>query len=145
MLFLGRGSKVCPKINFSEARQPHTRATREALKLRLQQSQQLSHPRSAQRALFEKTLSLFRSYRAAGCLGPADGSSVPRRSPDSENENGEDAQWQAQMDKNRRGHAPKLTCNGKILLDYDHTGRAFVWSVTPANFRLCCCTDSCDT
>ncbi|KZP03707.1 hypothetical protein FIBSPDRAFT_768547 [Athelia psychrophila] len=131
-----QGSKVCPEIDLVQASQPHTRATREALKFRLQQSQQLSHPRSAQRALFEKTLSLFRSYRTAGCLGPADSGSTPRRSPDDSDEDDEDVRWQAQTEKNRRGHAPKRTCNGRIILDHDHTGRAFVWYISEGLFDL---------
>lgn len=134
MPFLGQGSKVCPKIDLAEARQPHTQATREALKLRLQHSQQLNHPESANRALFEKTLSLFRSYRAVGCLGPVDSAPNPRDdSSDSDDSDVQEARWKTQMDKNRRGHAPKKTCNGRIVLDYDHTGRAFVWSVPLAN------------
>lgn len=144
MLLIGQGIKVCPKNKISEVCQPHTRATREALKFRLQQSQQPHHPKSAQCALFEKTLSLFRSHRTAGCLGPAGCDSILPGSPDSDGDSGDsdDTLWKAQTDKNRRGHAPKRTCKGKIMLDYDNTGRAFIWSVPLAtNPALKCCAD----
>ena len=115
----GQGCKVCPYVDIAKARQPHVKATREALKLRVIESQQghlygsLPH-----QALFEKTLSLYRTYVIHGCLGP------PNESPT--DANSQDDQWIDRNERARRGHEPKRSCNGQLIFDYDHNGKAFV-------------------
>ncbi|KZP11654.1 hypothetical protein FIBSPDRAFT_913544 [Athelia psychrophila] len=99
-------------------RESHATSDREALKQRLRESRRES---SATRALFEKTLSLYRSYLVLGCLGPA--SDHP---PPSDIEDREDFAWLVQMQKIRRGHHPEVTCSGRILLEHDYTGQAFI-------------------
>ena len=80
--------------------------------------QQLPYGTSAQQALFEKTLSLYRAYQVHGCLGPIDSLAI--------NTVNDEDEWTVQNRKARRGHDPKLTCNGQLVLDYDHAGKAFV-------------------
>lgn len=105
-----------------KACQPHERATRDDLKLRVMQSQRSRlHGTSAHQALFEKTLSLYRAYLVHGCLGPTDTSCTAIASADF----GDD-QWVLQNERSRRGHDPKPTCNGRLIFDYDHSGKAFV-------------------
>jgi hypothetical protein len=101
-----------------EAQKPHENVTREDLKLLVAQ-QQRPHGTPAQQALFEKTLSLYRVYRVHGCLGPLDPLAISTA-------NDEGDEWATQKEKARRGHNPKLTCNGQLVFDYDHTGKAFV-------------------
>lgn len=70
----GQGCKICPFSDADNAHTPHTHATRDALKQRLKESQYQMRTVgtcSAQWALFEKTLSLYRSYHVNGCMGPA--------------------------------------------------------------------------
>jgi hypothetical protein len=117
ILASGQGCKVCPYADTVEAQKPHENVTREDLKLRVAQ-QQRPYGTSAQQALFEKTLSLYRVYRVHGCLGPLDPLAI-------DTVNDED-EWAAQNQKARRGHNPKLTCNGCLVFDYDHAGKAFV-------------------
>lgn len=103
------------------ARQPHEKATREDLQWRLVQSRQLRvQGRVSYQALSEKTLALYRAYRVHGCLGPPDDNTNLR------NRDLQDDEWAAQVKKARRGHDAKLTCNGQLIFDYDHTGKAFV-------------------
>jgi hypothetical protein len=101
-----------------EARKPHENVTREDLKLRVAQ-QQRPHGTPAQQALFEKTLSLYRVYRVHGCLGPLDPLTISTADDEGD-------EWAIQNQKARRGHNPKLTCNGQLAFDYDQTGKAFV-------------------
>jgi hypothetical protein len=109
-------------VDIGKAQQPHERATREDLKLCVTQSQQSRlHGTSAHQTLFEKTLSLYRAYLVHGCLGPADTSTTGAINKDF----GDD-QWAVQTERSRRGHDPKATCNGKLIFDYDHNGKAFV-------------------
>jgi hypothetical protein len=117
ILVLGQGCKVCPYMDMSEAQKPHQAVTPEDLKLRVTQQQQ-PEGNSAQRALFEKTLSLYHVYRVHGCLSPTD---MPAISKDDEQD-----EWPALNQKARRGHNPKLTCNGQLIFDYDHTGKPYV-------------------
>lgn len=100
---------------------PHETATRDALKSRLRESRKLRYVSRAQQALFSKTLTLYRSYRVHGCLGPASLPVVPISELGSEVD-----PWLTQLQKIRRGHDPKLTCDGKLIFDYDGEGEAFV-------------------
>ena len=103
--------------------EPHQRATREDLRLRLAQDQHVRmHGTSARQALFEKTLSLYRAYCAHGCLGPADASTNTKHAA-------EDNQWISQNKRAQRGHDSKPTCDGELIFDYDLNGKAFVRSV----------------
>jgi hypothetical protein len=115
----GQGVKVCPYVDMAKARKPHQSVTHSDIKLRAQQQQ----PRktSAQQALFEKTLSLYRGYRVHGCLGPAEA----QLAQDS-GEDDQDNDWMVQTRKSRRGHDAKLTCSGQLIFDYDRDGKAFV-------------------
>jgi hypothetical protein len=105
-----------------KAREPHQKATHKDLKRCFTQNQQTPSYLSAHQALFNKTLSLYRTYRAYGCLGPVD----PFVTTAANNTNKDDQQWTAQIERSRRGHDPKLACGGKIIFDYDHDGKAFV-------------------
>ena len=118
ILVSGQGCKVCPYADMDAARKPHENVTREDLKLRVTQ-QQRPHGTPVQQALFEKTLSLYRVYRVHGCLGPLDPFVISTA-------NDEGDKWAMQNQKARRGHNPKLTCNGQLIFDRDQTGKAFV-------------------
>ena len=41
----------------------------------------------------------------------------------------EQDEWPVLNQKARQGHNPKLTCNGRLIFDYDHTGKPYVWWV----------------
>jgi hypothetical protein len=118
ILVPGQGCKVCPYADMAEARKPHENVTKENLQFRVAQQQQPDGT-PAQRALFEKTLSLYRVYRVHGCLGPLDPLAISTA-------NDEDDEWAIRSQKARRGHNPKLTCDGQLIFDYDQTGKAFV-------------------
>jgi hypothetical protein len=103
----------------AKAQQPHLKATYKDLKLRVAQDQRLRvHGTSAHQILFEKTLSLYRTYRSYGCLAPADSCIVQSST--------QDDPWIIQNERSRRGHDSKFTCNGQLIFDYDLTGKAFV-------------------
>ncbi|KAF7981503.1 hypothetical protein HWV62_33057 [Athelia sp. TMB] len=116
-----QGSKVCPYADMKSMCTPHVTATRAALKTRLRESQQLQNVSRAEQALLSKTLTLYRSYRILGCLGPASCSALPTTAPDEDED-----EWLARLRKIRRGHDPKLTCDGKLVFDHDEAGQAFV-------------------
>jgi len=107
----------------ARAREPHEKATREDLRLRVTQNQQItSHSTGARaRLCSKKTLSLYRAYRAHGCLGPLD--PFIRMAA---NNAAEVDEWAAQIVQSRRGHDPKLHMWWEIIFDYDHDGKAFV-------------------
>jgi hypothetical protein len=106
----------------AKATQPHHKATREDLRLRLTQHQQLCwHGSSTHQALFEKTLALYTTYHIHGCLGPPNELETSRYM-----DNSFQSDWGTQIKKARRGHSAKLTCAGQLLFDYDHTGKAFI-------------------
>lgn len=94
--------------------------TREDLESHITRQQQ-PYGTSAQKALFEKTLSLYRVYQVLGCLGPADPGTV--QAVDEDDQLGE---WRIQIQKSLRGHNTKVTCNGRLIFGYDHAGKAFV-------------------
>jgi hypothetical protein len=102
--------------------EPHLKATRADLKLRLVQDQHIHLQTSAHRALFEKSLSLYRAYCTHGCLGPADASTNSEHAV-------EDNQWILQKKRAQRGHDSKPKCDGKLIFDHDLNGKAFVRSV----------------
>ncbi|KZP03615.1 hypothetical protein FIBSPDRAFT_768689, partial [Athelia psychrophila] len=117
------GNKVpCKVSQFTcNLQAPHEMATRDQLRLRLQESQKLLNVDITQRALFSKTLSLYRAYRVHGCLGPASPSVFPTPPP----EDTEDA-WLTRLQQIRRGHDAKVTCDGELIFDHDHMGQAFI-------------------
>ena len=103
----------------AKAQQLHLKATRENLKLHVAQEQQLRvHGTSPRQILFEKTLSLYRTYRSHGCLAPANSHIVQSST--------QDDPWIIQNERSRRGHDSKFTCDGQLLFDYDLMGKAFV-------------------
>ncbi|KZP19049.1 hypothetical protein FIBSPDRAFT_955798 [Athelia psychrophila] len=116
-----QGCKICPYSDLDTMCRPHETASREALKSRLRQSQLLRNVTSAQQALFAKTLTLYRSYRVHGCLGSVSLSTPPMPPTDVE-----DDVWLARLQQIRRGHDPKLTCDGQLIFDYNETGEAFI-------------------
>ncbi|KZP08487.1 hypothetical protein FIBSPDRAFT_901216 [Athelia psychrophila] len=101
--FTCQGCKVCPYADMESLQAPHEMATRDQLRLRLQESQKLLNVDITQRALFSKTLSLYRAYRVHGCLGPASPSVFPTPPP----EDTEDA-WLTRLQQILRGHDAKV-------------------------------------
>jgi hypothetical protein len=99
------------------AQKPHQAVTSEDLKRRVH----WQRPRrtSAQQVLFKKTLSLYCAYRIQGCLGPVDETVQVNREDEQD-------EWVVQTQKSRQGHDAKLTCNGRLIFDYDYYGKAFV-------------------
>jgi len=120
-----------------KAWEPHQKATREDLKLCFAQNQQTPLYLSAHQALFNKTLSLYWTYCAYGCLGPVD----PFITTAANNTNKDHQQWTAQIKQSQCGHDPKLTCGGEIIFDYDHDGKAFVRFVLDILFIVHAYTD----
>lgn len=115
----GQGCKICPFVDLDSLRHPYTCVNRQSLKQWLQDLQVLHTPRQV---LFSRTLSLFRAYRALGCLGPT---SQDLLSP-FDTDHLVDKEWDAQMRNIWRGHDPRTSCGGHILLEYDKTRQAFV-------------------
>ncbi|KZP25255.1 hypothetical protein FIBSPDRAFT_909652 [Athelia psychrophila] len=103
-----QGCKVCPYADCEALRNPHEAATREALQV------------PAQRVLFAKTLTLYRSYCAHGCLGPSSPSEFLAASLDDT-----ESAWLARLQEMRRGHNCKVTCDGRLIFDHDTAGQAF--------------------
>lgn len=99
---------------------PYETALREALKAHLTHSQQIQNTTSAQQTVFSKTLTLYCSYRTHGCLGSASAPTLSTPPPD------DDDKWLVKLQQIRRGHDPKLTCDGQLIFDYDSMGQAFV-------------------
>ena len=116
----GQGCKACPYADMDEACKPHQAVTREDLEFCVTQQQQ-PQSTSAQQALFEKTLSLYHVYKVHSCLGPTD---APAKEDTNQDE------WTLQNEKAHCGQQAKLTCRGRLLFDYDHTGKAFVRCIT---------------
>lgn len=94
-IFQGQGLKICPHANTNKAREPYIQATREALKSRLQELQHRTI--SAQQALFEKTLSLYRAYRVYGCLGPKSDEITTLEALQDNTISTAEGEWQAQL------------------------------------------------
>ncbi|KAF7975392.1 hypothetical protein HWV62_9607 [Athelia sp. TMB] len=119
-----QGCKVCPYAEMESMCTPHVAATRDTLKLYLQELQKLRNVSDPQQALFAKTLTVYRSYRTLGCLGPVAYSSLIQSAID--NEDDDEDEWCTRLRNIRRGHDPKSTCSGKLLFEHDQEGRAFV-------------------
>lgn len=122
--------------------QPHYRADRKELFQRISGARTKRLGGSSndlQQQLLQKTLSLWSSFRRLGCQAPPFEATYFDKSEQERLE-----QWNEQMDRKRRGHEPKKTCDGRLLFEYDHKGKAFVRCVvlsicfTNSNLQAAC-------
>ena len=115
----GQGCKVCPYTPISH---PHCKVTREDLCLSLLHTKKVLHsPISLHQQLVLKTLSLWSSFCKFGC-----GAAPFEETWRSDMEQMREGDWNAQKEKARRGHNAKVTCDGRLLFEYDYEGKPYV-------------------
>lgn len=91
----------------------HCKASREDLKLRRQQELALQALYTApEHALTTKTLAYFTALKTQGCQGPRYERTSTAVSQDQ-------TEWNSRVEDGRRGHLPKDSCGGALILDYD--------------------------
>lgn len=73
------------------------------------------------RDVFEKTFALWSALCKQGC-----GAAPNEQTFYSVEESLERNSWHLQQENARRGHEPNPTCNGRLVFQYDSTGRALV-------------------
>ncbi|KAJ7257624.1 hypothetical protein C8J57DRAFT_1074290 [Mycena rebaudengoi] len=122
-----RGNKVACKESHSTSdivglSRAHITASREDISQRLRNAQLDRERHSSTRsALFQKTLAYFVALMKQGCSAP------PHEATDYFGEELEQRQaWLLQLQRNRRGHSPKTSCDGRLLFQYDNQGKAFI-------------------
>ncbi|KAF9494613.1 hypothetical protein BDN71DRAFT_1349579, partial [Pleurotus eryngii] len=98
----------------------HCKASREDLKLRQQQELALQALYTApEYALTMKTLAYFTALKTQGCQGPQYEHISAAVSQDQ-------AEWNSRVEDGRRGHLPKESCGGALILDYNKKNRPFI-------------------
>lgn len=113
---------MCPHANLSFVSQPHCAATREDIKIRLEQDRMLDCiQQSPSRGVFEKTLALWTAFQNLGCPAPCKEATEYSGGEKIERDRVQDLRAEVQ-----RGHDAKVTCEGRLLLEYDQHGIAFV-------------------
>lgn len=116
---------MCPFTDTTTTHRPHVAASREDLRLRLEQERQTSEQHSStRRQLFEKTLALFIAISKQGCPAPR-----YEATHYTEEEKTRREEWIRQKETAQRGHSDTnaLTCEGRILFRKDNEGAAFAW------------------
>ncbi|KAF9061364.1 hypothetical protein BDP27DRAFT_1235430 [Rhodocollybia butyracea] len=104
----------------------HTTANRSDLANQLKQYSQhwqleLPTSGSVTKDLFEKTLALWNAFQNVGCSAPLNEDTLYL------GEELEARKVQLAIDHDiRRGHTPKPTCQGRVILDYDSKGTPYV-------------------
>lgn len=117
---------MCPFVNHSTVCAPHTQASREALTKHLKAINNVSISSSPSKDLFLKTFTYFTALKWQGCGSPL----VEETQFLGDEKSKEDLRLHSRNEK-RRGHAAKITCQGRVIIDYATSGHLFVWSVTP--------------
>ena len=121
---LGQDCKICPFNDLPFITQPHCCASHTELSqiATLAQTKWLggsSH--NLEQQLLQKTLSLWPSFCQLGCQATP---FVTTYYDELEQESVDC--WNEQMDWKRWGHEHKKTCNGRLLFEYNHKGKAIV-------------------
>lgn len=131
MTSLGQGSKVCPFGDITSHCRPHTKASREDVARRLQQEMNArTSCSSPKQRLFQKTLAFFIALSNQGCGAP------PCEDTVYEGEEAERRMEQlTQLERVQRGHKAKLTCDGRLIFQYDNKGAAFLRCVVSLIIR----------
>ncbi len=113
--------KACPYSELDELKRPHTSPTRADLTRQLQ-LQRYTDANTPFHLVFRKTFALWSALLNVGCTAPL--SEATEYFGDERKEREKRLEIQA---KARRGHDPKKeTCEGRLLLDYNQAGKAFV-------------------
>ncbi|KAJ7676899.1 hypothetical protein DFH06DRAFT_976937 [Mycena polygramma] len=110
------GQKVLCKESHSTCTK--ARAARSRLTMEHTNRDDYSSTRSA---LFKKTLAYFAALLRQGCGAPPHEATVYHG-----DEFERRASWLIQQEKARRGHPARPTCDGRLQLEYDANGKAFV-------------------
>ncbi|KAJ3819979.1 hypothetical protein F5880DRAFT_1488795 [Lentinula raphanica] len=115
-----QGVKICPNVSEEIRSQTHTSGSRFARALDLERERQEANT-SLDRDLFEKTLNYWACLRDYGCSRALQ--------QDTKYEGYELEQYNTihrSPTKKKRGHEAKPTCQGRIVLKYTSTGRAYL-------------------
>lgn len=125
----GQGSKICPFSDITSLGQVHVQASRKDLAARLEHEMRMrASSLSPKQKLFQKTLAFFAAFQKQGCGAP------PLEETVYEGEEAESRmEWIKQLERVRRGHEPKATCDGRLVFEYDHSGAPFVRCVSHQN------------
>lgn len=122
VIFEGQGGRICPYTDLKKAQTPHCIATREGLREQLElENRSRRNQSSPSGRVFQKTSSLWAAFCKTGCGGPLDEETLL-----SEQEQKLRDQWEAQIKASRRGHETISTCQGRLIMEYDNFGKAFV-------------------
>ncbi|KAJ7322001.1 hypothetical protein DFH08DRAFT_818378 [Mycena albidolilacea] len=124
IIFLRQGAKACPQVNLTEASVPHSSASRaqvqDRLRIDLETHAATTSPNCT---IFEKTAAFIAAICSLGC-GSSESSEVPNLPPS------EQEQWaflEAHQNQIQRGYEPAIPkCPGRIALEYNYRGKAFV-------------------
>ncbi|KIJ69922.1 hypothetical protein HYDPIDRAFT_78824 [Hydnomerulius pinastri MD-312] len=116
-----QGCKACSYADWTVLAIPHCRASRDSIQSRL-----CSENLTPSAQVLKKTHTFWAALQKNGC------GALPAPSPvQSHIHNQPDRlQWQEKWDEqreaSRRGHTTKLTCQGRLLFDYDRQDRPFI-------------------
>lgn len=119
-VYAGGGAKACPYADIDQLTVPYCKVEQEDVRV---QAQFRLHPvaSSPDVQLLERTLTLWTSFEKYGCSAHLT-VDVSRSYTDT----GSGPLFE-QLERSRRGHDLKPSCQGKLVLRYDSRDTAFVW------------------
>lgn len=116
---------MCPFVDMDTVRRPHTSASLEALRERLNAINSISTETSPSKDLFLKTFVYFTALKRQGC-----GSRLCEPTHFSGDEEKTETERLQQRDEERRGHEGKPTCRGRLLMEFSQTdGHSYIRQV----------------
>jgi hypothetical protein len=122
-LYVGQGSKVCPFTDPVTISMPHVHASRDALKSRLLHDRATRlQGSSPSRDIFQKTSAFVTALRKRGCGAPAHETTY--WSPAEQIDRKKHLELQSKL---QRGYiSPEITCDGRLLFDYDGNEQPYI-------------------
>ncbi|KAJ3718511.1 hypothetical protein C8R42DRAFT_554160, partial [Lentinula raphanica] len=117
-----QGVKICPYLASSLKEQTHTSGSRDQCTFDLE-CEQRERTTSLDRDLLEKTLNYWAYLRDNGC-----GRELQQTTHYADHELDHYNVVHASPRKKKRGHQPKPTCEGRIVLRYTSNERPYLWN-----------------
>lgn len=118
---LGQGCKACSQNDLAAISTPHESVTQQHVR-----SQILSQELGPSVLLLQKTHSFWAAMIKAGCRAPPDPYHSESRVVLPAGKRLWKEKWDEQCHAAHRGHVPQVTCQGQLILDYDHEGKMFI-------------------
>ncbi|KAF8058596.1 hypothetical protein FPV67DRAFT_1428067 [Lyophyllum atratum] len=118
-----QGVKICPYVDHTAMKTPHTSATREALRLRLAASRDdVLDGTTSGRDVFERTSAFICALQKLGCTGAPHEATT--RSLEEEQERKQRLAHEKYISRGYSGG--KATCDGRLIFEYSFQGRPLI-------------------